>query len=74
MELVVFKASDNCSKQKDEAVTWFRYVHPRVTSAAWPAKWRPIEFIQLPGETVFVPGKLRRRPYKSHSLPTSSFE
>ena len=51
-----FEASDNCSKQKDEAVTWFRHVHPRVTSDAWPLKWRPIEFVQWPGETVFVPG------------------
>ncbi|XP_063725720.1 bifunctional arginine demethylase and lysyl-hydroxylase JMJD6-B-like [Symsagittifera roscoffensis] len=48
--------SDNCGKQEAEAVTWFRFVHPRVTSAAWPAKWRPIEFVQLPGETVFIPG------------------
>jgi histone arginine demethylase JMJD6 len=37
-----------------EAVAWFSRVYPRSTAAGWPAA-RPLNIIQRPGETVFVP-------------------
>ncbi|VEL31211.1 unnamed protein product [Protopolystoma xenopodis] len=43
-------------KSKGEAVSWFTYVYPRVKSADWPSEFSPIEVIQAPGETMFVPG------------------
>lgn len=38
-----------------EGITWFATVLPAARSASWPHH-PPIEFIQQPGETVFVPG------------------
>mmetsp|Transcript_5966 Transcript_5966/g.8698 ORF Transcript_5966/g.8698 Transcript_5966/m.8698 type:complete len:121 (-) Transcript_5966:87-449(-) len=35
---------------------WFYDYYSKVTNPAiWPEKWRPVEVLQQPGETVFVP-------------------
>ncbi|XP_067928916.1 bifunctional arginine demethylase and lysyl-hydroxylase JMJD6-like isoform X2 [Watersipora subatra] len=43
-------------KQKGEAITWFAYVYPKVSAPDWPEKYKMIECVQGPGETMFVPG------------------
>ena len=37
------------------SVSWFKSYYDKVTSACWPLEYKPVEVLQLPGETVFVP-------------------
>ncbi|CAH8554346.1 unnamed protein product [Heterobilharzia americana] len=54
-DLVKPKPSDG-GKNQNEAISWFVHVYPRTQASDWPIEYTPIEILQCPGETVFVPG------------------
>lgn len=37
------------------SATWFHHYYDKVKSSEWPKEYKPVEVLQLPGETVFVP-------------------
>jgi len=41
--------------QSNEGIQFFTKVYPKIRSTSWPEQYKPIEFVQNPGDTVFVP-------------------
>jgi len=36
------------------SATWLKTYYEKVTSEDWPEEWRPVDVLQVPGETDFV--------------------